>query len=55
MSGGEIMCCDAFLRANFDFGESHGRCAVVAKRSELFLVAEVFEGILYRYSVCGMS
>ena len=53
MSGGETVCCDAFLRSSFDFGESHGRCAVATERSELFSVAEVFEDILCRYSVCG--
>ena len=31
---GGTMYFDAFLRANFDFGESRGRCAIAADHSE---------------------
>ena len=55
MSDGGTVCYDAFLRASFDFDEGRGRCAVAAKHSELFSIAEVFEDIVCRYRVRGMD
>ena len=55
MCDGGTMFCGAFLRARFDFGEGRGRCAIAADLSGLFLVFEVFEDIVCRYRVRGMS